>query len=171
MKIGILRSTDRNCFFFLLSTAFIGIGQSVDGATLTNYLKEYLGMVILQRSLALPGVILKGMRDSGGMPGSSSILTMWEEAQKAQCRAILCASKTVSAPQLLQRKDLVLLPQSMALSVFSSAKSCSIILSTLESIASVPPQYGQARAWFSGLKCILLPQEGQEKTAEFLTSS
>lgn len=59
----ILSRIDRNYFFFLLSTAFIGIGQSVDGATLTNYLKENLGMMILQRSALefpreLPGLLV-----------------------------------------------------------------------------------------------------------------
>lgn len=54
---------DRNYFFFLLSTAFIGIAQSVDGATLTNYLKEHLGMMILERSALefpreLPGLLI-----------------------------------------------------------------------------------------------------------------
>ncbi|WP_425060152.1 hypothetical protein SCACP_08160 [Sporomusa carbonis] len=63
MTTGIFRSIDRNYFFFLLSTAFIGIGQSVDGATLNNYLKENLGMMILQRSALefpreLPGLLV-----------------------------------------------------------------------------------------------------------------
>jgi len=63
MKMGFLRGIDRNYFFFLLSTAFIGIGQSVDGAILTNYLKEGLGMMILERSALefpreLPGLLM-----------------------------------------------------------------------------------------------------------------
>lgn len=59
----LLGSIDRNYFFFLLSTAFIGIGQSVDGAILNNYLKEGLEMTILQRSALefpreLPGLLM-----------------------------------------------------------------------------------------------------------------
>ncbi|WP_378956693.1 MFS transporter [Pelosinus sp. sgz500959] len=58
-----LKDIDRNYFFFMLSTAFIGIGQSVDGAILTNYLKEGLGMMILERSALefpreLPGLLM-----------------------------------------------------------------------------------------------------------------
>jgi hypothetical protein len=58
-----LKGIDRNYFFFLLSTAFIGIGQSVDGAIMTNYLKEGLGMMILERSALefpreLPGLLM-----------------------------------------------------------------------------------------------------------------
>lgn len=54
---------ERNYFYFLLATAFIGIGQSVDGAILNNYLKEGLGMMILQRSALefpreLPGLLM-----------------------------------------------------------------------------------------------------------------
>ena len=63
MCTKILNRIDRNYFFFLLSTAFIGIAQSVDGATLTNYLKENLGMMILERSALefpreLPGLLV-----------------------------------------------------------------------------------------------------------------
>lgn len=63
MRINFLKDMDRNYFFFLLSTAFIGIGQSVDGSILTNYLKEGLGMMILQRSALefpreLPGLLM-----------------------------------------------------------------------------------------------------------------
>lgn len=58
-----LKNIDRNYFFFLLSTAFVGIGQSVDGAILNNYLKEGLEMTILQRSALefpreLPGLLM-----------------------------------------------------------------------------------------------------------------
>ncbi|WP_346353861.1 MFS transporter [Azotosporobacter soli] len=58
-----LRTMDRNYFYFLLSTAFIGIAQSVDGATLTNYLRDNLGMMILERSALefpreLPGLLI-----------------------------------------------------------------------------------------------------------------
>lgn len=54
---------DRNYLLFLLSTAFVGIAQSVDGAALTNYLKEGLGMMILERSALefpreLPGLLM-----------------------------------------------------------------------------------------------------------------
>ncbi len=45
-----LRETDRNYLLFLLASIFLGIGQSVDGATLTNYLKENFQMLIVQRS-------------------------------------------------------------------------------------------------------------------------
>lgn len=63
MKAKFLEGIDRNYYLFLLSTAFIGIGQSVDGAILTNYLKEGLGMTILQRSALefpreLPGLLM-----------------------------------------------------------------------------------------------------------------
>lgn len=58
-----LRTMDRNYFYFLLSTAFIGIAQSVDGATLTNYLRDNLGLMILERSALefpreLPGLLI-----------------------------------------------------------------------------------------------------------------
>ena len=58
-----LKTMDRNYLLFLLSTAFVGIAQSVDGATLTNYLKEGLGMMILERSSLefpreLPGFLM-----------------------------------------------------------------------------------------------------------------
>ncbi|MBP2645887.1 MAG: major facilitator superfamily 1 [Firmicutes bacterium] len=63
MKFSFLKNMDRNYLFFLLATAFIGIGQSVDGAAITNYLKEYLGMTILERSALefpreLPGLLV-----------------------------------------------------------------------------------------------------------------
>lgn len=58
-----LRDTDRNYLIFLLASVFLGIGQSVDGATLTNYLKENFQMLILQRSALefpreLPGLLV-----------------------------------------------------------------------------------------------------------------
>ena len=58
-----VRMLERNYFYFLLSTAFIGIAQSVDGATLTNYLRDNLGMMILERSALefpreLPGLLI-----------------------------------------------------------------------------------------------------------------
>jgi len=58
-----LKDTDRNYLIFLLASVFLGIGQSVDGATLTNYLKENFQMLILQRSALefpreLPGLLV-----------------------------------------------------------------------------------------------------------------
>lgn len=66
MKSSYLSSLDRNYLLFLLSTAFVGIAQSVDGAALTNYLKEGLGMMILERSALefpreLPGLLMVGV--------------------------------------------------------------------------------------------------------------
>jgi Na+/melibiose symporter-like transporter len=64
--MNFIRNNDRNYLLFLLSTAFVGIAQSVDGATLTNYLKDGLGMMILQRSALefpreLPGLLIVGI--------------------------------------------------------------------------------------------------------------
>lgn len=58
-----LRETDQNYLLFLLTSVFLGIGQSVDGATLTNYLKENFQMLIVQRSALefpreLPGLLV-----------------------------------------------------------------------------------------------------------------
>lgn len=58
-----LQGRERDYLLFLLSGVFLGIGQSVDGSTLTNYLKENLGMLILQRSALeipreLPGLLV-----------------------------------------------------------------------------------------------------------------
>lgn len=58
-----LRETDRNYLLFLLASVFLGIGQSVDGSTLTNYLKENFQMLIVQRSALefpreLPGLLV-----------------------------------------------------------------------------------------------------------------
>jgi len=63
MNLKFLKEIDRNYLLFLLSTALVGIGQSVDGAILTNYLKEGLGMMILERSALefpreLPGLLM-----------------------------------------------------------------------------------------------------------------
>lgn len=53
--IGKLKVTKRDFIFFLLAGVFLGIGQSVDGSTLNNFLKEKFDMLILQRSaLELP---------------------------------------------------------------------------------------------------------------------
>jgi hypothetical protein len=48
---------------FLVSGIFLGIAQSVDGSTLTNYLKEHFGMLIIHRSALefpreLPGLLV-----------------------------------------------------------------------------------------------------------------
>ena len=66
MKSSFFYKSDRNYLLFLLSTAFVGIAQSVDGAALTNYLKEGLGMMILERSALefpreLPGLLMVGV--------------------------------------------------------------------------------------------------------------
>jgi hypothetical protein len=58
-----LREIDRNYLLFLLASVFLGIGQSVDGSTLTNYLKENFQMLIVQRSALefpreLPGLLV-----------------------------------------------------------------------------------------------------------------
>jgi MFS family permease len=58
-----LKGAERDYFLFLISGAFLGIAQSVDGSTLTNYLKEHIGMLILQRSALefpreLPGLLV-----------------------------------------------------------------------------------------------------------------
>ncbi|WP_027936809.1 MFS transporter [Anaeroarcus burkinensis] len=61
-----LRKMDRNYLLFLLSTALVGVAQSVDGSTLTNYLRDGLGMMILERSALefpreLPGLFMVGI--------------------------------------------------------------------------------------------------------------
>ena len=61
-----LRNMDRNYLLFLLSTALVGVAQSVDGSTLTNYLRDGLGMMILERSALefpreLPGLFMVGI--------------------------------------------------------------------------------------------------------------
>jgi MFS family permease len=60
---GVLKGAKRDYVLFLISGAFLGIAQSVDGSTLTNYLKEHIGMLILQRSALefpreLPGLLV-----------------------------------------------------------------------------------------------------------------
>ncbi len=60
---GVLQGAEKNFLLFLVSGIFLGIAQSVDGSTLTNYLKEHFGMVILQRSALefpreLPGLLV-----------------------------------------------------------------------------------------------------------------
>ncbi|MEG6586099.1 MFS transporter [Dendrosporobacter sp. 1207_IL3150] len=61
--ISKFKNTNRDYLLFLLASVFIGISQSVDGSTLTNYLKEHLNMLILQRSALevpreLPGLLV-----------------------------------------------------------------------------------------------------------------
>ncbi|MEM5770546.1 MAG: hypothetical protein AAGU32_20000, partial [Bacillota bacterium] len=41
---------EKDYLIFLLAGVFLGFGQSVDGATLTNYLKENLHLVITERT-------------------------------------------------------------------------------------------------------------------------
>ena len=60
---GVLKGAERDFFLFLIAGAFLGVAQSVDGSTLTNYLKEHIGMLILQRSALefpreLPGLLV-----------------------------------------------------------------------------------------------------------------
>lgn len=51
-----MKYIDRNFLLFLMAGIILGIGQSVDGSTLTNFLKERFNIAILQRSiLVLPG--------------------------------------------------------------------------------------------------------------------
>lgn len=47
---GRMKSLDRDFLLFLFAGVFVGIGQSVDGATLTNFLKDKFDLAILQRS-------------------------------------------------------------------------------------------------------------------------
>lgn len=50
-----LKAYDRQFLLFLLVGVFLGLGQSVDGSTLNNFLKDEFDMMILQRSaLELP---------------------------------------------------------------------------------------------------------------------
>ncbi|MBN1831332.1 MAG: MFS transporter [Deltaproteobacteria bacterium] len=60
---GVLKGSEKDFLIFLISGVFLGIAQSVDGSTLTNYLKEHFGMMILQRSALefpreLPGLLV-----------------------------------------------------------------------------------------------------------------
>jgi MFS family permease len=60
---GVLPGAEKDFLLFLASGVFLGIAQSVDGSTLTNYLKEHFGMLITQRSLLeipreLPGLLV-----------------------------------------------------------------------------------------------------------------
>jgi len=54
---------EKDYLIFLLAGVFLGFGQSVDGATLTNYLKENLHLVITERTALefpreLPGLLV-----------------------------------------------------------------------------------------------------------------
>ena len=58
-----MRGAERDFRLFLIAGVFLGIAQSVDGSTLTNYLKEHFGMMILQRSALefpreIPGLLV-----------------------------------------------------------------------------------------------------------------
>jgi predicted MFS family arabinose efflux permease len=60
---GVVQGAEREFLLFLISGVFIGIAQSVDSSTLANYLKEHIGMMILQRSALefpreLPGLLI-----------------------------------------------------------------------------------------------------------------
>jgi MFS family permease len=60
---GVVRGAERDFSLFLIAGIFLGIAQSVDGSTLTNYLKEHFGMMILQRSALefpreIPGLLV-----------------------------------------------------------------------------------------------------------------
>jgi MFS family permease len=60
---GVAQGAERDFFLFLISGVFLGITLSVDGSTLANYLKEYIGMQIIQRSALefpreLPGLLV-----------------------------------------------------------------------------------------------------------------
>ncbi|HJX34496.1 MAG TPA: MFS transporter [Desulfatiglandales bacterium] len=60
---GWLKGPERDFILFLISGACLGVAQSVDGSTLTNYLKEHFGMLIIHRSALefpreLPGLLV-----------------------------------------------------------------------------------------------------------------
>lgn len=61
--INKVKGIDRNFMIFLLAGIFIGLGQSVDGSVLSNFLKEKFNIAIMQRSLLempreLPGFLV-----------------------------------------------------------------------------------------------------------------
>lgn len=61
--IGRIKGLERDFLIFLLVGVFLGIGQSVDGSTLNNFLKERFNILIMQRSLLeipreLPGFLV-----------------------------------------------------------------------------------------------------------------
>lgn len=58
-----LRSYEKDFLIFLLVGIFVGIGQSVEGSTVSNFLKEKINMAVLQRSMLetpreLPGFLV-----------------------------------------------------------------------------------------------------------------
>jgi MFS family permease len=60
---GWAKGAERDFLLFLISGVFLGVAQSVDGSTLTNYLKEHFGMLIIHRSALefpreLPGLLV-----------------------------------------------------------------------------------------------------------------
>lgn len=61
--LAAINRPERDFFLFLLVSVFLGIGQSVDGSTLSNFLKEKFNMTITQRSALeipreLPGFLV-----------------------------------------------------------------------------------------------------------------
>jgi MFS family permease len=57
------KGLERDFILFLIAGACLGIAQSVDGSTLTNYLKEHFGMLIIHRTALefpreLPGLLV-----------------------------------------------------------------------------------------------------------------
>ncbi len=60
---GIVQGAEKDFLLFLVAGIFLGIAQSVDGSTLTNYLKEHFGMMVIHRSALefpreLPGLLV-----------------------------------------------------------------------------------------------------------------
>ncbi|HTY60622.1 MAG TPA: MFS transporter [Acidobacteriota bacterium] len=60
---GVVRGSEKDFILFLISGIFLGVAQSVDGSTLTNYLKEHFGMLIIHRSALefpreIPGLLV-----------------------------------------------------------------------------------------------------------------
>ncbi len=61
--ISQIKDTERSYLLFLAATGFLGLAQSVEGATLNNFLKDQLHIEILQRSALefpreLPGLLV-----------------------------------------------------------------------------------------------------------------
>jgi hypothetical protein len=60
---GVVQGMERDFRMFLISGVFLGIAQSVDSSTITNYLKEHFGMLIMHRTALefpreLPGLLV-----------------------------------------------------------------------------------------------------------------
>lgn len=60
---GVVKGAEKDFLLFLIAGVFLGVAQSVDGSTLTNYLKEHFGMLIIHRSALefpreLPGLLV-----------------------------------------------------------------------------------------------------------------